>query len=171
MSSLGGAVVLVACASVLACGCEDISQYSTRADESYCGNIVTGPFVRQGFGPGVRMRMAFNAERITDQPGTIATDDGLLADVAMRAIPQLANDPLSTLQFGEGRTRNLLLAADPTAGASVFVVVSLMAGGNAEVRVLRGGPAAAAGPAAPVDGGPQLFGVFPLARQRGKCGF
>jgi hypothetical protein len=79
------------------------------------------------------------------------------------------NDPLSTLNFGEGRDKNLLFAVDPVdpaAGPTLFAVVSLMHGGDAEVRLLRGAPPAAG---APVGASP-LFGVFaPMTRQPDPC--
>jgi hypothetical protein len=152
-------------------GCNDVSRFSTAADESYCGSIVTGPFVRQGFGPGIRMRLNFDADRLSEKPGEVSTDDGLLDHAMLRPIPQLANDPLSSLQFGEGRVRNLLLGVSPSQGPSAFAIVSLMENGNIEMRVMRGAPLPSGVTAYPVESGTQLFGVFPLARQKGQCGF
>jgi hypothetical protein len=99
------------------------------------------------------------------------------------------HDPLSTLSFGDGREKNLIYMAAPTAGSAdaadsgdVLVVVSLMTSGGVEVRLLRGAPAtSAAGAAADagdVDGGAapaaaqaNVFGVFQLARQAGPCSY
>lgn len=157
-------------------GCNDVTRFSTEADESYCGNIVQGRFVRSGFGPAVRMRMTFDADRIDSQPGVLSTKDlndntELFKDAPLRAIPQLANDPLSTLQFGEGRSRNLLAAVTPSDGQTAFAVVSLLENGNVEVRILRGAPPPAGVTAIPAHEPPTLFGVFPLTRQRSRCGF
>ncbi len=161
-------IVLIACGALI--GCNDVSRFSTAADESYCGNVVSGAFVREGFGPGVRMRMSFDADKLADMPGLISTDDGMFDNAMMRRIDQLANDPLSTLQFGEGRVRNLLLGIEPTRGSTAFAVVSLMDNGSVEVRVLRGAPLPRGVNAYPVET-IQMFGVFPLIRQKGKCGF
>ena len=152
-------------------GCNDVTRFSTDPDESYCGSIIPGPFVRKGFEPGVRMRMTFNADRLADLPGVISTDDGSLSNAPLRPIPQLANDPLSTLQFGEGRQRNLLLVVGVEDGQTAFAVVSLMDSGDVEVRIVRGAPLPPGVTAQPVQESRELFGVFPLARQRGTCGF
>jgi hypothetical protein len=152
-------------------GCSDVTRFSTAADERYCGSIVPGPFVRHGFGPGVRMRMSFNADRLADMPGVMSTDDGMLQEAQLRPIPEISNDPLATLQFGDGRTRNLLLVAGASDGQTAFVVVSLMENGTVEVRIMRGAPLPPGVTAKPVQESPELFGVFPLVRQRGTCGF
>jgi hypothetical protein len=156
--------------------CKDVTRFSTAPDEKYCGSIIPGPFVRKGFQAGVKMRMSFDADRIWDAPGVISTDDGTLEEAALRPIPALSHDALSTLQFGEGRTRNLLnmvSTSDTSSGGgqSAVVVVSLLENGDAEVRILRGAPLAPGVEARPVQDGPELFGVFPLTRQRGTCGF
>jgi hypothetical protein len=169
--NLALSALVIAVGGAALAGCNDVTRFSTAADESFCGSIVPGPFVRQGFGPGVRMRLTFDADRLSDRPGVISTDDGLLDRAALRPIPQLANDPLSSLQFGEGRMRNLLLGVSPTEGPNAFAVVSLMENGNIEVRVIRGAPLPPGVTAYPVESGTQLFGVFPLARQKGQCGF
>jgi len=156
--------------SILA-GCNDVTRFSTEAGESYCGNIVPGPFVRQGFKPDVRMRMSFDADRIDTQPGVLSTSDGMFTEAPLRSIPQLGNDPLSTLQFGEGRSRNLFVGVSPSDGQTAFAVVSLMENGNVEVRVVRGAPPPAGVTSIPAHEAPTLFGVFPLTRQRSRCDF
>ena len=161
------AAATLACATL---GCSDVTRFSTGPDESYCGNIIPGPFVRQGFKPGVRMRMSFDADRLSDLPGVISTDDGTLKEAALRPIPQLANDPLSNLQFGDGRTRNLLTVVGVSDGQTAFAVVSLMENGEAEVRIVRGAPLPPGVTAKPAQEGVELFGVFPLVKQKGKCG-
>lgn len=164
-------VAALALAVAASAACSDVTKFSTGPDERYCGNIVPGPFVRQGFRPGVRMRMSFDADRLSEQPGVISTDDGTLVEAALRPIPQLANDPLSNLQFGDGRTRNLLTVVGVSDGQSAFAVVSLMENGDTEVRILRGAPLPPGVTAKPAQEGVELFGVFPLVRQKGTCGF
>lgn len=153
----------------LLASCKDVSSYSTQPGENYCGGIVQGAFVRAGFGPGVSMRLRLDADALDRAPGEISTSDKLLDATPLRAIPQLSHDPLLTLQFGEGRRRNLLYAAAPTSGSSLLVVISLMENGDAEARLLRGAPP----PEGTLQPGAEepLFGVFPLKRQKGDCGF
>jgi len=152
-------------------GCKDISRFGTGPGESYCGQIVPGGFVRQGFAPGVRLRLHLDTDRLQEGPGDLSTDDGLFEDTPLRPIPQLAHDSLSTLNFGEGRVRNLLFAAQPTAGAASYVIISLLENESVEVRVLRGAPPLEGEAPTPTEHGHELFGVFPLVRQEGTCGF
>lgn len=164
---------LVGLAGLLSSGCKDVSDFSTKPGENYCGSVVQGPFVRAGFSPATQMRLKLDADALTTAPGELWTSDGMFTAAPLRVIPQLFHDPLSTLQFGEGRQRNLLYAAEPShPGPGVVVVVSLMSSGDVEVRLLRSAPpsdpdagAAGAAPESP------LFGVFPLQRRQGSCGF
>jgi hypothetical protein len=161
-------------AAIVLAGCRDLSRYSTGPGEAYCGNIVERPFIRAGFPPSASVRLTFNADLIESSPGTITDSSGLLLGAPLRPIPQLAHDPLSTLDFGEARDKNLLYVvdpADPARGPAVFVVLSLLQDGDAEVRLLRGAPTLDGSPAPAADGDP-LFGVFtPLRKQTGSCGF
>jgi hypothetical protein len=169
----GLSLIVLAAAS----GCRDVSRFSTAPGEAYCGPIVQGEFVRQGFSKSVRLRMTFNADLVGqyDLPGQITTDDGLLDGVWMRPIPQLAHDSLSTLNFGEARENNLILAvdpSDPSQGPTILAVISLLRDGDAEVRLIRGAPALDKATTSAADG-LQLFGVFsPLQKQPADlCGF
>jgi hypothetical protein len=152
----------------LALSCKDVSRFSTAPGESYCGQIVGAPFVRRGFDDKLRLRMTLDANRLADAPGTLTTDDQFLMNTPMRPVPELSHDPFSTLNFGEGRDKNLLFAvdpADPAKGPTVMVVVSLMHAGDAEVRLMRGAPSAD-----PTATASALFGVFaPLARKPDPC--
>jgi hypothetical protein len=161
--------------SMIAAGaCRDVSRFSTGPGESYCGKLVDASFVRRGFIGIPRMRMTFDADRLGDSPGVLSTDDQLLSNAALRPLPELWHDPLSTFNFGEGRDKNLLFAVDPNdraRGPTITVVVSLMHSGDAEVRLVRGAPAVGDGTLDATDGTP-LFGVFaPLTREPGQCSF
>ena len=150
-------------ALLLGASCKDVSDYSTAPDESYCGSIVQGPFVRANFEPDVQMRLRFDGTALDTAPGSLTTSDGRLHDSALGVVTQVFNDPLSTLQFGEGRRRNLLYTVVPRDGSpSLLVVLSLMDSGDMEVRLVRG-PAGDGGP-------PAVFGIFPLQRRKGTCG-
>jgi hypothetical protein len=150
--------------------CKDTTRFTTAPGESYCGSIVQGPFVRAGFKPDVQLRMSFDADALASAPGALTTSDGLLTEAPLRAIPQLFHDPLSQLEFGEGRQRNLLYVVDPSdpaRGSSVTTVVSLMDNGDVELRLVRGAPSPEG--ATPSAENPQLFGVFHLHRAQGAC--
>jgi hypothetical protein len=171
--SLGFAL---ATAFILA-GCKDLDEFSTGADESYCGRIVTTSIVKLGLPEKMCMRMTFNTQHAADTPGALWTDDGLFLASPLRAMPQLSNDPLLLFSFGDGREKNFLLVVDPVdpaRGPSVTAVVSLMHSRGAEVRIFRGAPGETGVSPAP-DGGsvceaPPLFGVFaPLERKSGSC--
>jgi hypothetical protein len=165
-------VAMSVVASAMAiCGCKSIDQFTTEPGEFYCGNIVQGPFVRSGFGPGVQLKLTFDADAISTSPGKLSTDDKLFVDAPLEAIPQIAHDPISTLQFGEGRQRNLIFSVEPTSahgGPPALVFMSLLEGGGAEVRLVR---AASLRATAEVVEQAPLFGVFPLNRSREGCKF
>lgn len=146
-------------------GCKDITRFDTKPGEAYCGAVVQGPFVRTGFGPAVQLRLTFDSANIASSPGNVTTTDGLLNETPLRAIPQVFHDPLSSLDFGEGRQRSLIYVATTNDVASpATVIVSLMESGDVEVRILRGAPdPSGQDPTAP------LFGVFPLKLQQGTC--
>ena len=166
--SLAFAIAVVASLT----GCKDIDRFSTDPGQSYCGKIVSACMVRRGFSSSVCMRMTFDAQNVSTQPGALWTDDGMFAATPMRAIPELSHDPLLMFTFGEGREKNFLFVAEPAQperGPAVNVVVSLMHSGEAEVRLIRGAADVVTDPPCQVDG-PALFGVFaPLQREEGAC--
>lgn len=110
--------------------------------------------------------------------GNIATDDedGLCAsegmalfdNSALRAIPELDHDPLSTLEFGDGRDYNFFAWADSTCQGTMLAVVSLMRNDDIEVRVLK--PATLPPADAQAESRPG-FGLFTLSRRDEGCGF
>jgi hypothetical protein len=152
-------------------GCRDLSRFSTGSGH-YEGTIIQGSFVRAGLPDDARLCLTLDADHLQDTPGEVTTSDGLLQATALRPIPQIWHDPLSTLSFGEGRARNLIYVVTPsskpgaaTAEPDAFVFLSLMQSGGVEARLIRGAPAAGSG------GAPSLFGVFTLTREDGPCSF
>lgn len=157
-------------------GCRDLSGFSTNGD-SYQGGVVDAPFVLAGIdGGATSLCLTLDTAHLQDTPGTLSTSDGRFRGVALRTIPQIWQDPLSTLQFGEGRLKNLVYFArasvpfDDGEGADVMVVLSLMQSGDIEVRLIRSAPMMAP------DGGPgpalnNVFAIFDLTRQSGKCSY
>jgi len=111
--------------------------------------------------------------------GNIATDDatyGLCAaegtvlfdNAALRAIPELDHDPLSTLEFGDGRDYNFFAWADSTCQGTMLAVVSLMRNDGIEVRILK--PATLPPSEAQAESRPG-FALFTLSRRNEGCGF
>lgn len=161
----------LALAAATCVSCKDISRFSTKPGESYCGSIVPAGFVRQTFLPGVRMRLTLDTDHLNDAPGMIVTDDGWFNFANLRPIPQLSHDTLSTISFGEGRERNLLFGVTASEGPQALAIISLLENGDVEVRILRGSSLVPGEDAfASVDGKP-LYGIFPMQRQQGTCGF
>jgi hypothetical protein len=115
------------------------------------------------------MCLTLDADHLQDAPGALSTDDGSFSRSALRPIPQIWHDPLSTLSFGEGRIKNLVYVATSITGDDVFVVVSLMQSGGVEVRLLRGAPGLPADAGSSAGG--NLFAVFDLSRKSGPCSF
>jgi hypothetical protein len=167
------AVVLLALASGAA-ACRDLSSYSTGGG-SFEGQVVAADFVRAGIGAATRLCLTLDASHLQDAPGALSTDDGLFHDAPMRTIPQIWQDPLSTLAFGEGRVKNLVYVVTTTTeagpGRDVFAVVSLMQSGNVEVRLLQGAPAGPIDGATPQPNAGNLFAVFQLQRQSTPCSY
>jgi hypothetical protein len=167
--------------ALAALGCEDLTRFSTGADESYCGNITLGAAFRRGFAPSTQMRLTFDASKIdgSDSPGRLwtreilpATEGGVVRvlDAApLRPIPPLAHDLLSRPDLGEGRIRTAVYAvtpADPDA-EGLLAVLSFRSDGEIEVRLLRPGASDAAS-SLPAGRRP-LFGLFTLNRLPGPC--
>src|SRR5580704_7140198 len=175
------AALLLAAAS--GASCHDISSFSTGSG-SFEGPIVNVslagiPATIDGGASGAtptRLCLTLDTNALQGSPGDLSTNDGLFHASPMLSIPQIWLDPLSTLNFGEGRIKNLIYVVSATmpladGGTDVFAIVSLMQSGNVEVRLLRGAPP----PSATLDGsvsatsGGNLFAVFELTRQSTPC--
>jgi hypothetical protein len=168
-------LVVAACAALATLvvgGCRDLSRFNTNGDSRYEGTVASAAFLRSGFADGTQVCVQLDTDHLQDAPGTISTSDGRFQHTPLRPVPQLWNDPLSTLSFGEGRVKNLMYAATPKFdvgdSSDVSVVVSLLQTDGVEVRILRGAPSL--GDAGPPATAP-LFGVFSLARKDGTCAY
>jgi len=178
------AAALGAAALLLAGGCDDLSRFSTAEGEAYCGSVALGSAFRAGLSPRVQMRLQVDATAIDgpDPPGTLSTyeaaDEGrpeqrLLDGAKLWPIKPLAHDPMSRLEFGEGRERNAIFAvrpADPAAEA-LLAVVSFRSDDAVEVRLVRPGAGGDPSDQAPPAARRQIFGIFRLTRRSGDCGF
>lgn len=148
--------------------CTDLAGYRTDEATVYRGTVageLDESFIRRGFAPGTELELEIDPTR-PDRPGvgTVTTRvGGALAEldaVPLEPIPPLTHDLLSEYDFpGADRVANYLFVArpeaGPLAGRDVMVFVSLLAGGDAEVRVIAGAGDEARG---------DRFGVFHLRR-------
>ncbi|MFI5302023.1 MAG: hypothetical protein ACHREM_28365 [Polyangiales bacterium] len=164
-----GALSVVGPLAVMS-GCSDLSRFSTDTDDSYCGQVITAGFVRAGVLDGATMRLQLDAAQLQTAPGTLWVSSalgnaGLATAVPIEPIPQLFNDPLSSLTFGEGRVANSLDVIH-VGGVEIMVVLSLLQSGNVEVRLMHGSPASQT---ATNGQDAQIFGVFQLQKKRGDC--
>lgn len=158
------------------CGCQDLSRFSTKDGDAYCGSIVTAAFIRSGFDQTLRIEMTLDADALQTEPGTLssnhATEDNnpcaplpLFDAAPLRVTDELQNDPLSMLHFGDGRERNFMTWVDSTCRGSFLAVVSLMKNDEVELRLLAPGSADDGAPS------PPAFALFPLEKQKDGCGF
>jgi hypothetical protein len=166
---------VIALAAFALVACTNLSGFTTAGD-SYQGPVVAADFVLAGVAPTSSLCLTLDTNHLQDGPGAVWTSDGMFHETALRAIPQIWHDPLSTFTFGEGRLKNLMYVAAATTpfadgGSDVFVVISLMQSGDIEVRLLRGAPALSLDGGASTPPGGNLFAVFSLSRQSGPCSF
>jgi hypothetical protein len=155
--------------------CTNLSGFTTAGD-SYQGSVVAADFVLAGVASSTSLCLTLDTNHLQDGPGAVWTSDGMFHETALRPIPQIWHDPLSTFTFGEGRLKNLMYVSAATApfpdgGSDVFVVISLMQSGDIEVRLLRGAPSLSADGGSSSQTGANLFAVFSLSRQSGPCSF
>ncbi|MEP7120497.1 MAG: hypothetical protein ABJE95_06300 [Byssovorax sp.] len=163
-------------------GCTDLEHFSTGQGNAYCGSVTLGGAFRTGLSPRVQMRLRLDASALDGpgSPGSISTFESagpdverrMITDAELRRLPAMDNDPLSRPEFGDGRIRNWIFAVapvDPTA-ESLLAVLSLRDDNTVEVRLLRPGKAPRDDVTVPPGQRP-IFGIFPLTRQAGTCGF
>lgn len=170
---------------LLGAGCADLSDYQLEADEAYCGAMVSAPvfhsgFVPDGAPPALRLRLHLDVDALTTNPGSVTSDDsehGLCKDSAkplfdeapLRAIPEVLHDPISTLEFGQGRVHTFFAYVDSTCQGTMLAVVSLMKNKTVEMRLFK--PAAMTKADAPAEksSGYALFYLKPF--ETDGCGF
>jgi hypothetical protein len=171
-------------------GCDTLGEFRTDESEVYRGDIagVNDPlncpdgidcsFIRRGFPSGVTLDLTFDPDRQYDEPGMISTDGEdcgpTFAQTPLLPIAPLAHDQLGLYDFpGGGRVRNYMFVArpesGPLAGRDAMVFISLIRGGDIEVRVIAGPGSIICDPAdcAELDSGQcDYFGVFTLKREQ-----
>lgn len=167
----------VATLAMLLCGCTNLDRFDTADDEAYCGPIVGGQFVREGFSRTLRAKLTIDTSKLDSIPGSLSTDDandGPCAPAAqfetanLRSIQKALADPLSTLEFGEEREHNFLAWVESSCRGTMLAVVSLMRNDDVELRLLA--PPDTALAETLEAGGQEAFGLFQLKRRK-ECGF
>jgi hypothetical protein len=180
------------CVLIAALGCDTLGEFSTEEGEVYrgeivgvndplnCPNGIDCSFIRRGFASGVTLDLTFDPDELYENPGTISTSGescgATFTDTPLLPIPPLAHDQLGLYEFpGGGRIRNYMFVArpdaGPLAGRDAMVFVSLLRGGDIEVRVLAGPGLIICDPD-PADcdvinaGQCDYFGVFGLHREQ-----
>ncbi len=166
MRSRAGAVP--ALAGLALASCRDFERFDTGDTGAYCGSIIDSDFTRSGFAPGLGLRLTLDVDALAVAPGTLTTNDAAAPGpcsplpefdhAPLHVTPELFADPLSQLEFGAMRDHNFVAWVDSTCQGSALAVVSLMHGGQVEVRLLRHGTGVAG------DTSPDQFGVFQLER-------
>lgn len=179
------AALAVAGALLALGGCRDLDGFTTRGSGAYCGSLVGDPTFHEGFTPenapaSLRLRLTLDASALRTTPGTLTTDDAgrglcseqsgqpLFLESPLRPIPELDHDPLSLLEFGEGRDHNFFAWTDSTCQGTMLALVSLMRNEAVEVRLFK--PARLPPPDAGADQKPG-FAVFYLQKNDDGCGF
>ena len=178
------------CVLIAAFGCDPLGEFSTGEGEVYrgeivgvndptnCPNGIDCSFIRRGFPYGVTLDLTFDPERQYDNPGTISTSGEAcgptFSNTTLLPIPPLAHDQLGLYEFpGSGRLRNYMFVARPASGPldgrDVMVFLSLLRGGNIEVRLVAGPGLEICDPSDcdVIDSGAcDYFGVFGLRREK-----
>ena len=163
-------------------GCDPLEEFSLSSDQAFCGKITAASQDRDGFSPSIQMRLKIDLDQLQSESaaGRMTTYDEQNADqprlfdeASLRALPALMHDPLSRLQFGEGRHENHLFAVTPAEqeAESLLAVISFKVDQTLEVRLLRPGRLPAPDNSKSASGSKPLFGLFSLQRQSGDCGF
>jgi hypothetical protein len=174
----------VALGLLTSAGCRSLDRFETEAPSAYCGSLVGAPqfhegFVRKGSPPSLSLRLELDMSALTTRPGTLTSDDRetglcqakdrpLFEQASLRAIPHLANDTLSQVDFGEGHDHDFFAWVDSTCQGTMLAVVSLLKNDAVEVRLLK--PAADPPPDSPPERQPG-FALFYLERRDSGCGF
>lgn len=177
------------CALIAAVGCDTLGEFRTDEGDVYRGEIagVNDPlncpdgidcsFIRRGFPYGVTLDLTFDPDEQYGEPGTISTFGEscgpTFADTPLLPIPPLAHDQLGLYEFpGGGRIRNYMFVVrpedGPLAGRDAMVFLSLIRGGNVEVRIVAGPGLEICDPedCGAIDSGQcDYFGVFTLSRE------
>ncbi len=159
--------------------CKDLARFDTINDH-YEGTVLESRFVRNGTDVGTKACLTLDTLRLQDGPGTISTSDGRFRKVALRPIPQVWHDKLSTMSLGEDDERSIIYATAPFVpavdggfsaqrDADTLTVVSLLKNGDVELRIMRGAPLDLNTSRTTPE--TSLFAIYYLTRAPGPCSF
>jgi hypothetical protein len=150
--------------------CSDLDRFDNSDGSAYCGQIIDGTFVREGFDRQLGLELRLDIGRLQSVPGEITTFDDdtgacqpepLFSRASLRVPQATLADALSTLQLDDNREHNIVAWVQSNCRGAMLAVVSLMKSDDVEVRLL----------AAPVGSEPEgSFGVFHLTRHN-SCSF
>jgi hypothetical protein len=137
-------------------------------------------FVAAGSPPSLRLRLQLDVDNLTTFPGHLTSDDGarglckdaggaLFEASMLRAIPEVLHDPISTMNFGDGRKHSFFAYVDSTCQGTMLAVTSLMKNGDVEVRLFKPAAQTAADSPALEQPGYALF--YLKRRDETHCGF
>jgi len=180
----------VLCAA-LASSCRDLDGFDSKPGQAYCGSIGLGVF-QDGFEKDnvpstLQLGLTLDMSKLNTFPGQLNSNDPqgmcgtpdapqvLFLNATVRAIPEVDNDVLSALSFGEGHEHDFFAWVDSTCQGTMLAVVSLMKNNQVELRLFK--PARMPAPRASAAERPgfALFHLYPKPLYRpekeGGCGF
>jgi hypothetical protein len=145
-------VQLLGVASAFAvAGCHNLDNFDTKDGYAYCGSIPASPTFQKGFVPDgqpptLELALTMNTSKLTGQPGILSSNDAgnglcgdqpLFQDAPIRAIPEVDQDAISTLTFGEGHQHDFFVWVDSTCLGTMLAVVSLIKNNQVELRLFK----------------------------------
>jgi len=172
-------------------GCSTLERFDTSGKAAFCGELVASPSFQEGFlprgvePPTLKLKLDLDVDALRSRPeqpivvGRLDSDDtttglcsgsgaSLLDAAALRTIPELDHDPLSLLEFGEGRDYSFFGWVDSACQGTFLALTSLMRNDDVEVRLLK---PAAMPPENPTPEQSPGFALFRLRRQSQGCDF
>lgn len=177
---------LALCVALCCLACDSLSEFGG----AFNGPIVEGSFVRSCFGAHVEASLRFSPSHAVGSTRelkdsernwlTLTENDAVVFDAPLEPIYAITADSLADFDFpGQKRQRNYMLMArsstGPLAGVDAIVVVSLLATGKIELRVIA--RAAPDDPSCVVDSEsgdedagvespryPEYYGLFKLSK-------
>lgn len=171
-------------------GCRSTDRFNTTGEAAYCGDIVYAPAFTDGFlvdnePPRLRMQLTLDISQLhassegTTLLGALSSndaetglcseqDDALFDRAPLRAIPQVDNDAIASLSFGEGHDEDFFAWVDSTCLGTMLALVSLLRNGDVELRLFKPALLPAADATAKDRPG---FALFSLKRNESGCEF
>jgi hypothetical protein len=164
------ALLWVLVATLPGLACSDLDRFDNGDGSAYCGQIIDGTFVREGFDRQLGLELRLDIARLQSVPGELTTFDDdtgpcqpepLFSRANLRVPQATLADALSTLQLDDNREQNIVAWVQSSCRGAMLAIISLMKSDDVEVRLL----------APPVGGEPEgSFGVFHLTRHS-SCSF